>query len=67
MIGKRKAAIMLCLISLFAFLLISCPSDVEMQKLSLPVIESSSSEINEDTIITIKSNLFHSSEFKLFI
>lgn len=56
MIGKRKAAIMLCLISLFAFLLISCPSEVEMQKLSLPVIESSSSEINEDTIITIKSN-----------
>ena len=56
MIGKRKAAIMLCLISLFAFLLISCPSEVEMQKLSLPVIESSSSEINEDTTITIKSN-----------
>lgn len=56
MIGKRKAAIMLCLISLFAFLLISCPSEVEMQKLSLPVIESSSSEIKEDTIITIKSN-----------
>ena len=56
MIGKRKAAIMLCLISLFAFLLISCPSEVEMQKLSLPVIESSSSLINEDTIITIKSN-----------
>lgn len=56
MIGKRKAAIMLCLISLFAFLLISCPSEVEMQKLSLPVIESSSFEINEDTIITIKSN-----------
>ena len=56
MIGKRKAAIMLCLISLFAFLLISCPSEVEMQKLSLPVIESSSSEINEDMTITIKSN-----------
>ena len=56
MIGKRKAAIMLCLISLFAFLLISCPSEVEMQKLSLPVIESSSSLINEDTTITIKSN-----------
>lgn len=56
MIGKRKAAIMLCLISLFAFLLISCPSEVEMQKLSLPVIESSSYEINEDTTITIKSN-----------
>lgn len=56
MIGKRKAAIMLCLISLFAFLLISCPSEVEMQKLSLPVIESSSSLINEDTTITIKSS-----------
>lgn len=56
MLGKRKAAIMLCLISLFAFLLISCPSEVEMQKLSLPVIESSSSLINEDTTITIKSS-----------